>query len=86
MSQKIGALWKREYEKDGKKHIFYSGEAEWPGVKVRVLVHKNDKKGNEKAPDLILYFDPYQPAQAPAAAAPGQDSTDAGEYADDIPF
>jgi hypothetical protein len=57
LSIKIGALWRHEYQdkNSGDKQVFYSGEMEWPGVKSRITVRKNDKKGKEKAPDLILF-------------------------------
>lgn len=86
MSTKIGALWKREYvdKETNEKRVFYSGDLEWPGVKGRVVLHKNDKGGNEKAPDLILVYesiDPRKEGQAGAKAGGDQEPPDG-----DIPF
>lgn len=84
MSTKIGALWRREYtdKPSGAKRVFYSGDIEWPGVRGRIVLHLNDKKGNEKAPDLVLY---YESIELPKEGKPAQDQ-DHGLETGEIPF
>jgi hypothetical protein len=56
---------------------------EWPGVKSRITVRKNDKKGKEKAPDLILFCENEDQKKQ------GQQNQNGGrthEDADDISF
>lgn len=48
--KKIGSLW----IKKGKGKNFYTGELDLIVAKVRIGCFFNDKKGNEKAPDLAI--------------------------------
>ena len=51
MSEKIGALWVKE-NKNGKKYL--SGEIEFNGEKVRIVIFKNTYKKEKKHPDYII--------------------------------
>jgi len=86
VSTKIGALWKHKYtDKDtGKEKTFYSGEIEWPGVKGRIIIRQNDKKGNEKAPELILIYETLEPRTDGQKQA--EESQASSDDTDDIPF
>lgn len=55
MSKQVGALWLKEYEKDGQKKKMFSGELDL-GVlgKVNIAVFKNDKKEKENQPDYRI--------------------------------
>ena len=55
MSKTIGALWLKDYEKDGKKHKMMSGEIDL-GVlgTARIAVFKNEKKEKENHPDYRI--------------------------------
>jgi hypothetical protein len=47
----LAAFWKRESKNN---RTYYQGKI----GNGRLLLFKNDKRGNEKAPDLILYIVP----------------------------
>ena len=55
MSKQVGALWLKEYEKDGKKRKMMSGELDL-GIlgKVNIAVFKNEKKEKENQPDYYI--------------------------------
>lgn len=55
MSKTIGALWIKEYEKDGKKRKMMSGELDL-GVlgAVKIAVFKNEKKEKDNQPDYRI--------------------------------
>ncbi len=55
MSKSVGALWVREYEKDGQKKKMLSGEIDLGALgKVNIAVFKNEKKEKENQPDYRI--------------------------------
>ena len=55
MSKIIGALWLKEYEKEGVKKKMMSGEIDLGALgSVRIAVFKNDKKEKENQPDYRI--------------------------------
>ena len=52
----IGALWLKE--KDGKK--FFSGQIEYPGVKLNFAIFKNEKKEKDGQPDYKIVWSPQR--------------------------
>jgi uncharacterized protein (DUF736 family) len=55
MKKTIGALWVKEYEKDGQKRKMFSGELDL-GVlgTVGIAIFKNEKKDKENQPDYRI--------------------------------
>lgn len=57
----IGALW---VKKSKKGQDFFSGNVEVNGIKVDIVVFRNNKDGNEKRPDYqILKSEPREYAE-----------------------
>ena len=55
MSKTIGALWIKEYEKDGKKRKMMSGELDLGALgAVKIAVFKNEKKEKDNQPDYRI--------------------------------
>ncbi len=55
MSKTVGALWVREYEKDGKKRKMMSGELDLGALgTIKIAVFKNDKKEKDNQPDYRI--------------------------------
>ena len=55
MSKTVGALWVKEYEKDGAKHKMLSGEIDLGALgTVKIAVFKNDRKEKENQPDYRI--------------------------------
>ena len=55
MSKTVGALWVREYERDGQKRKMLSGEIDL-GIlgSVKIAVFKNDNKEKDNQPDYRI--------------------------------
>lgn len=51
-NQSIGALW----EKQSKKGTWFGGQIELKGVKIPIVVFKNDYKKEEKHPDWKIFI------------------------------
>ena len=55
MSKTIGALWLKEFEKDGQKKKMFSGELDLGALgTVGIAVFKNEKKDKENQPDYKI--------------------------------
>ncbi len=55
MSKTVGALWLREFEKDGKKRKMMSGELDLGALgTIKIAVFKNDKKEKDNQPDYRI--------------------------------
>ena len=55
MNKTVGALWVREYEKDGKKRKMMSGELDLGALgTIKIAVFKNDKKEKDNQPDYRI--------------------------------
>lgn len=50
--QSIGALWEKT---SGKGNKFFSGNIEWKGEKISIVVFPNNFKESEKHPDHKIY-------------------------------
>jgi len=70
---KIGAFWKKR-SKSGK--AFLAGEITIDGVKTKITCWPNDKAGNEKRPDYVIYRDDYKPASQDDGGAEGDEDSD----------
>lgn len=81
-NNRIGALWIKE----GRKGKFMSGNVEIDGVKVDIVVFKNDKGDNPKRPDYsILKSEPR--GESKPYVQPGSPADDhRNGFDDDIPF
>lgn len=67
----IGRLWKSD-KKDKQGHSFYSGYF----FDARVLVFRNDKNGNEKAPDYRVMITEKEREAAAPVPAPAENDND----------
>ena len=57
MSKVVGALWLREYEKDGKKRKMMAGELDLGALgTAKIAVFKNDKKEKDNQPDYRIFL------------------------------
>ena len=55
MSKVVGALWIKEFEKDGKKRKMMSGELDLGALgTVKIAVFKNEKKEKDNQPDYKI--------------------------------
>lgn len=71
-------LWKKEGDRGG----YYSGKIEIDGRSFYVNLYRNDRKTEEKHPDLNLQLKPKE-AQAPKPAKTAPPKPD---FSDDLPF
>ncbi len=57
MSKNIGALWLKEYEKDGKKKRMLSGQLDLGALgTVNIVVFKNEEKEKDNQPDYRIFL------------------------------
>jgi len=55
MAKTVGALWLKEYEKDGKKRKMMAGELDLGALgTVKIAVFKNDRKEKDNQPDYRI--------------------------------
>lgn len=78
----IGALWLKE--KDGKK--YFSGQIEYPGVKLNFAIFKNEKKENPNQPDYQIVWNPPKEGAGNGGGAPAASSGNPFDEGGDIPF
>lgn len=85
--EKLGAFWTKV---SGKGKKFLAGEIEIDGKKTKITCWPNDKGGNPKRPDFVIYV-LSEDRDAPKAGASDADETqteetEADDYRDKIPF
>jgi len=56
----IGAFWKKTSKKG---NIFYSGNVEVNGQKVKITMFPNNRKTEDRHPDFNIYLDTYEGGQ-----------------------
>jgi uncharacterized protein (DUF736 family) len=76
---KLGAFWKK-ISKSGKK--FLAGEITIDGTKTKITCWPNDKGGNEKRPDFVIYLSEDQ--SVPKSQV--QDEEEVAPEDEDLPF
>jgi len=65
VSKVVGALWLREYERDGKKKKMLAGELDLGLLgTVKVAIFKNEKKEKENQPDYTVVLSEPNPSNA----------------------
>lgn len=64
-NKKIGALW----TKHGKSvKEFYTGDIEFDGKKLSIVIWPTREKKTEKSPDFTIQLDTWEPTRAAAPA------------------
>ncbi|AEA33646.1 hypothetical protein [Hippea maritima] len=80
MAKTVGALWLREYEKDGKRRKMMAGELDLGALgTVKIAVFKNEKKEKENQPDYRIVLS--EPNDSTGNASNGNGNND-----EDMPF
>jgi len=83
MAKTIGALWLRDFEKDGKKEKMMSGELDLGALgSISIAVFKNKKKDKDNQPDYRIVLS--NPADKPKENGKSSGSDNAKE--EDIDF
>jgi uncharacterized protein (DUF736 family) len=83
--KKLGAFWTKV---SGKGKKFLAGEIEIDGKKTKITCWPNDKGGNEKRPDFVIYLSEDRDAPRAASKPAASDANESGDddYRDQIPF
>lgn len=76
--KKLGAFWTKV---SGKGKKFLAGEIEIDGKKTKITCWPNDKGGNEKRPDFVIYLSEDRNAPKPETSDANDDADNGG-----IPF
>jgi len=77
MSKTVGALWVREYEKDGKKRKMMAGELDLGALgTIKIAVFKNDKKEKDNQPDYRIVLSEPSTGDNSNTSIPSEDEED----------
>ena len=77
MSKTIGALWLKDFEKDGKKEKMMSGELDLGALgSISIAVFKNKKKDKDNQPDYRIVLSNSKPQAKDETANNDKQETD----------